>query len=82
MPALPATGDQQLPANSVTVEPGRRSLPALALAAVGIVFGDIGTSPLHTMSTVFDPQNGLVLTHGNLVGVISLTWWSRSNMSR
>ena len=71
MPALPATENHQPPANSVTVEPGRRSLPALALAAVGIVFGDIGTSPLYAMSTVFDPQNGLALTHGNLVGVIS-----------
>ena len=76
MSALPATENQQLPANSRPVDPGHRSLPALALAAVGIVFGDIGTSPLYTMSTVFDPQNGLALTRGNLIGVISLILWS------
>ena len=33
----------------------------LALAALGIVYGDIGTSPLYTLKTVFDPANGLKL---------------------
>ena len=51
-------------------------LPTLALAAIGIVFGDIGTSPLYTMSTVFDKSNGLALNTENLVGVISLILWS------
>jgi KUP system potassium uptake protein len=51
-------------------------LPALALAAIGIVFGDIGTSPLYTMSTVFDPANGLALNPGSIVGVVSLILWS------
>ncbi len=54
----------------------RRSMPALALAAIGIVFGDIGTSPLYTMSTVFDASNGLVLNPVNLIGVVSLILWS------
>jgi KUP system potassium uptake protein len=51
-------------------------LPGLALAAIGIVFGDIGTSPLYTMTTVFDPTNGLASSPGNVVGVISLILWS------
>ena len=51
-------------------------MPALALAAIGIVFGDIGTSPLYTMSTVFDKASGLTLNAGNLAGVISLILWS------
>lgn len=51
-------------------------LPALALAAVGIVFGDIGTSPLYTMTTVFHPTNGLALNPANVVGVVSLILWS------
>ncbi len=50
--------------------------PGLALAAIGIVFGDIGTSPLYTMSTVFDSANGLSLNPANLIGVISLILWS------
>ena len=51
-------------------------LPALALAAIGIVFGDIGTSPLYTMTTVFHPTNGLALNPANVVGVVSLILWS------
>jgi len=58
------------------VELQRGPLPALALAAIGIVFGDIGTSPLYTMSTVFDSANGLTLNPANLTGVISLILWS------
>jgi len=54
----------------------RRPTGALALAAIGIVFGDIGTSPLYTMNTVFDPANGLKLTPANDVGVVSLILWS------
>jgi KUP system potassium uptake protein len=59
-------------------QPGTPQKPAaaLALAAIGIVFGDIGTSPLYTMATVFDPANGLPLTKGNLIGIVSLIVWS------
>jgi len=53
-----------------------RALPALALAAIGIVFGDIGTSPLYTLSTVFNKDSGLPLSSGNIVGVVSLIVWS------
>ena len=51
------------------------SRAVLALAAIGIVFGDIGTSPLYAMSTVF-AAGGLPLTPDNLIGVISLILWS------
>jgi len=51
-------------------------MPSLALAAIGIVFGDIGTSPLYTLSTVFNADNGLPLNRGNIVGIISLILWS------
>ncbi|MGH8821458.1 MAG: KUP/HAK/KT family potassium transporter, partial [Rhodoferax sp.] len=54
----------------------RSALSGLALAAIGIVFGDIGTSPLYTMSTVFDASNGLPLNAANTLGVISLILWS------
>lgn len=54
----------------------KRSIGVLALAALGVVYGDIGTSPLYVMKTVFDPVNGLPLNEGNLIGVISLIFWS------
>ena len=53
----------------------RSSLAVLTLAAVGIVYGDIGTSPLYTLKTIFDPAHGLVLSQANLLGVISLVVW-------
>ncbi|MEM5387350.1 potassium transporter Kup [Paraburkholderia phymatum] len=54
----------------------RKALPALSLAALGVVYGDIGTSPLYTLSTVFDSNNGLPLNAFNIVGIVSLIFWS------
>ena len=53
----------------------KSSLVALTLAAVGIVYGDIGTSPLYTLKTIFDPTHGLALSPTNLLGIISLIFW-------
>ena len=47
----------------------------MTLAAIGIVYGDIGTSPLYTMRAVFDPTHGLALNTPNLLGIISLIVW-------
>jgi len=47
----------------------------MTLAAVGIVYGDIGTSPLYTLKTIFDPEHGLALNTFNLLGVLSLIFW-------
>ncbi|MEZ0603906.1 potassium transporter Kup [Paraburkholderia sp. IW21] len=54
----------------------RPALHVLALAALGVVYGDIGTSPLYTLQTVFDPLNGLPLNALNVVGIVSLIVWS------
>lgn len=54
----------------------KSSVAALTLAAIGIVYGDIGTSPLYTLKTVFDPTHGLALNQANLLGIISLIFWS------
>ncbi|WP_373989856.1 potassium transporter Kup [Duganella sp. BuS-21] len=59
----------------MTEQHKKSSLAALTLAAVGIVYGDIGTSPLYTLKTVFDPEHGLALSEGNLLGIISLIFW-------
>ncbi|SFB73524.1 potassium transporter Kup [Massilia yuzhufengensis] len=54
----------------------KSSVAALTLAAVGIVYGDIGTSPLYTLRAVFDEEHGLPLTTPNILGIISLIFWS------
>ena len=48
---------------------------ALTIAAIGIVYGDIGTSPLYTMKAVFSKEHGLTLNPANLLGVVSLIVW-------
>ena len=50
-------------------------LRALTIGAIGIVYGDIGTSPLYTMKEIFSPDHGLVLDQANLFGVVSLILW-------
>src|SRR5258706_4785259 len=60
---------------TLTSQHKKSSLVALTLAAVGIVYGDIGTSPLYALKSIFAPEHGLTLTMPNLLGVISLIFW-------
>jgi len=53
----------------------RKALARMALGALGIVYGDIGTSPLYTMQQTFGAQ-GLAPTAENVLGVLSLVFWS------
>lgn len=48
----------------------------LALGALGVVFGDIGTSPLYALRECFGSEHGLQLTHNNILGVLSLIFWT------
>jgi KUP system potassium uptake protein len=66
---------EQQNGETLTSEHKKSSLAALTLAAVGIVYGDIGTSPLYTLKTIFDPVHGLALTTPNLLGIVSLIFW-------
>ena len=53
------------------------ALPAMALAALGVVFGDIGTSPLYTMKEVFSVgHHPLALNAPNVYGILSLITWA------
>ena len=55
----------------------RSGLGALALGALGVVFGDIGTSPLYALQTVFTADDGAVqATPVDVYGVISLVFWA------
>ncbi len=47
-----------------------------SLAALGVVFGDIGTSPLYAMRECFTGSHGVSLTPANIFGVLSLILWS------
>jgi KUP system potassium uptake protein len=49
---------------------------ALTLAALGVVFGDIGTSPLYAVKETFSPAHGLPLTPATILGGLSLIFWS------
>jgi len=50
---------------------------ALTLGALGVVFGDIGTSPLYALQAVFAADDGAVKpTPGDVYGIISLVVWS------
>ena len=53
----------------------KSSTAALTVAAIGIVYGDIGTSPLYTMQTIFSKEYGLDLNNFNILGVVSLIMW-------
>jgi KUP system potassium uptake protein len=48
----------------------------LALGAIGVVYGDIGTSPLYTMKEVFAGTHPVALNPGNVLGILSLVFWS------
>jgi len=53
-----------------------RGLLGLAIGAVGVVFGDIGTSPLYAFKEAFGSAHNVSLTHDNVLGVLSLMVWS------
>ncbi len=54
----------------------QHSLTALAIAAIGVVFGDIGTSPLYSLQEAFSSDHGISLTHDSIFGVASLLFWA------
>ena len=72
---------QEAAGTSHRQEPGgsssRRTVPlALVVGAVGVVFGDIGTSPLYTIKEMFNPHFGLTPDPQTVMGLLSLGFWS------
>jgi KUP system potassium uptake protein len=57
-------------------DPKGRYLAYLALAALGVVYGDIGTSPLYAIRESFYGVHGVPATQGNVLGVLSLVFWA------
>jgi len=54
----------------------RQGLGMLTLGALGVVYGDIGTSPLYTMKEVFNAANGVPLDAQSIVGAVSVIFWA------
>ena len=59
----------------LALKPEKHGMMAMTIAVIGIVYGDIGTSPLYTMKAVFIEEHGLALIPENIIGVISLIIW-------
>src|SRR5512132_2715894 len=53
-----------------------RHLRRLAVAAIGVVYGDIGTSPLYTLKECFGEAYGIAITPPNVLGLLSLVLWA------
>ena len=66
--------DVTAPAGSLELHRGSAS--ALVLGAIGVVFGDIGTSPLYALKEAFRPEHGIPLNADNVLGILSLIVWS------
>ena len=56
--------------------PTGKALAGLAFTALGVVYGDIGTSPLYALKECFSGHYSIAPTHDNVIGVVSLVFWS------
>src|SRR6202789_1599319 len=78
MPSL--SNPRAIPVESVTTNPGhdthKATLAALSLGALGVVFGDIGTSPLYTLKECMTAAGGAKAGVDDLFGILSLMFWS------
>ncbi len=70
---MEATASQHPPTNG---PPRGRHLAVLSLAALGVVYGDIGTSPLYAIRECFHGAHAIDLSRENILGVLSLIIWS------
>ena len=73
---MDATVDPRLPQAATGQTHRKHSTAALALLALGVVYGDIGTSPLYAAKETFSPQHGIPLTPGNIIGGVSAIFWA------
>jgi KUP system potassium uptake protein len=53
-----------------------KALPALTLGAIGVVFGDIGTSPLYALKEIFNGHHPIPATPDNILGLLSMVFWA------
>src|SRR5512135_2335047 len=61
---------------STADQTARQGMSALVLGAIGVVYGDIGTSPLYAIQAAFNGPNAFAVNTGNVLGVMSLVFWA------
>ena len=73
-----AANDTPAPARTTPphAKPSHGPMATLTLGAIGVVYGDIGTSPLYTVKEIFAPATGVALTSANLIGAVSVIFWA------
>jgi KUP system potassium uptake protein len=76
VPSLPETALQHDPHQPPEREPRGRYLLTLSVAALGVVYGDIGTSPLYALRECFYGEHAIAPTPANIMGVLSLVFWA------
>lgn len=62
--------------NFTPAEPNSDKTRALAIGALGVVFGDIGTSPLYALRQCFSQEYGIAINPENVLGILSLIFWA------
>jgi KUP system potassium uptake protein len=75
-PASPDEVSQHADHGHPPEKPTGRRLAFLTLTALGVVYGDIGTSPLYTIRETFSPEYGLTPNTANVYGILCLVFWS------
>jgi KUP system potassium uptake protein len=61
---------------ALTAAPSNQSFAVLAVAVLGVVYGDIGTSPIYALRECFAGKDPLPITNGNVLGILSLIFWT------
>lgn len=64
------------PAPPETTPPAKPPFPVLAVAVLGVVYGDIGTSPIYALRESFSGHSALAVSQANVLGILSLVFWS------
>lgn len=69
-------GQQEALSRKQPAEPSNQPFRVLAIAVLGVVYGDIGTSPIYALREVFAGNHPLPVTEANVLGVLSLIFWT------
>ncbi len=66
----------EIPGSADDASSARARLATTAIAAMGVVYGDIGTSPLYAMKEAFNGPHAMAVTPANILGILSLIFWA------